>query len=161
LLDAFDRGRTHGVLRADHLLHLRCEVAEEDILELVSRLQEWPELRFISLMDHTGQRQYTDMAVRIERQQAISDTTYAEVMALNDKRQRSQTEFADVNRTALALIAKCRGITLASHDDETVAHVRAVVDLDVSVAEFPNDAPRGPRPWYGDPHGGTQAVFES
>lgn len=51
-----------GRLRIDHLLHLRCEVADPRTPGLFDDHAENPLLRLVSLMDHTpGGRQYTDL----------------------------------------------------------------------------------------------------
>ncbi|HEX8988208.1 MAG TPA: alpha-D-ribose 1-methylphosphonate 5-triphosphate diphosphatase, partial [Rhodocyclaceae bacterium] len=50
------------LLRADHLLHLRCEIAVSNVLDLAQPLIDHPRLRLVSLMDHTpGQRQWTNI----------------------------------------------------------------------------------------------------
>ena len=57
-LDALEDADKAGHLRADHYLHLRCELAAEDGLDRVSSLLERKNLRLFSVMDHTpGQRQ--------------------------------------------------------------------------------------------------------
>jgi alpha-D-ribose 1-methylphosphonate 5-triphosphate diphosphatase len=54
--------RQAGVLRTDHFLHLRLELAEARLLELFTPFLNDERLRLVSLMDHTpGQRQWTDL----------------------------------------------------------------------------------------------------
>ena len=51
-----------GLLKADHFLHLRCEVPALDMLELFDPVADHPLVRMISLMDHSpGVGQYADM----------------------------------------------------------------------------------------------------
>ena len=59
VLDALDEA---GVLRADHRLHLRCELPADNALELFEPHAGHPRLGLMSLMDHTpGQRQWSDL----------------------------------------------------------------------------------------------------
>lgn len=56
-VDALNHCRQSGMLRADHLLHLRCEVADPRMRDLFFPLSDTPCLKLVSLMDHTpGQR---------------------------------------------------------------------------------------------------------
>ena len=60
-VDALNHCRQSGMLRADHLLHLRCEVADPRMRDLFFPLSDTPCLKLVSLMDHTpGQRQWRD-----------------------------------------------------------------------------------------------------
>ncbi len=48
-------------LRADHFLHLRCEIPMPSVVEEAKELIDRPDVRLMSLMDHTpGQRQFRD-----------------------------------------------------------------------------------------------------
>src|SRR4029078_9415368 len=58
---AIDKGRAADLLRADHFLHLRCEVPMPMVVEDAARLAVRPDVKLMSLMDHTpGQRQFRD-----------------------------------------------------------------------------------------------------
>lgn len=60
---AINAGQEAGVFRADHLIHLRCELAYPDLLAELAPLIDHPAVRLVSVMDHTpGQRQYRDLA---------------------------------------------------------------------------------------------------
>ncbi|MBV8534588.1 MAG: alpha-D-ribose 1-methylphosphonate 5-triphosphate diphosphatase, partial [Alphaproteobacteria bacterium] len=51
-----------GLLRADHRLHLRCELSFAQVLELFEHLMDGPLVRLVSIMDHTpGQRQFVSV----------------------------------------------------------------------------------------------------
>ena len=61
LADAIDAAREAGLLRAEHFLHLRCEIPMPTWSRTAERLIERPDVRLMSLMDHTpGQRQFRD-----------------------------------------------------------------------------------------------------
>src|SRR3546814_5959645 len=52
-----------GVMRADHMLHLRCEVSDPGVIEMFEPFQDDPLLRLVSVMDHTpGQWQWSNLA---------------------------------------------------------------------------------------------------
>ena len=59
--DAVRRFVASGLLRAEHFLHMRCEVPNPRALELYHPFENEPLVRLVSLMDHTpGQRQFVD-----------------------------------------------------------------------------------------------------
>ncbi len=114
---AIGRAAAADLLRADHFIHLRCEVGFEGVVESCEHLLRDPLVRLVSLMDHTpGQRQFTSM---IERRQA------------------DQQLYADPHRQRLAALCRGRGMPLASHDDATEAHVAEALALGMTLAEFP------------------------
>jgi alpha-D-ribose 1-methylphosphonate 5-triphosphate diphosphatase len=57
IADALETARDESRLRADHLIHLRCEVSAEDVLEQFEDFKTDRHVRLASLMDHApGQR---------------------------------------------------------------------------------------------------------
>src|SRR3982074_93907 len=61
LAEAIASARDADLLRADHFLHLRCEIPMPDVVEEAEELVGRPDVRLMSLMDHTpGQRQFRD-----------------------------------------------------------------------------------------------------
>src|ERR1700755_2913177 len=61
LAKAIASAREANLLRADHFLHLRCEIPMPSVVEEGRELIERPDVRLMSLMDHTpGQRQFRD-----------------------------------------------------------------------------------------------------
>src|SRR5262245_36839917 len=62
MIAGMDRAAADGALRAEHLLHLRCEVTNPELLSLLEPHTDNPRLRLLSVMDHTpGQRQTADV----------------------------------------------------------------------------------------------------
>ena len=62
MLDAVEDGA--GLFRAHHLVHLRCEMTDPDLLALVEPALARSTLAFASLMDHTpGARQWRNVDV--------------------------------------------------------------------------------------------------
>lgn len=127
-----------GWLRAEHFIHLRCEVSLPGVVEEFEAVQSNPRVRLASLMDHApGQRQFASLeAYRIYYQgkKKMSDAEFATYSA---RRLAESEAHADGNRHAIA--ARCRqlGVSVASHDDATAAHVEESIALGVALAEFP------------------------
>ena len=59
MLEAIATAASAGHLRADHRLHLRCELCHPDTLAVFRDLLEHPQVALVSVMDHSpGQRQF-------------------------------------------------------------------------------------------------------
>ncbi|MCB1489972.1 MAG: alpha-D-ribose 1-methylphosphonate 5-triphosphate diphosphatase [Bauldia sp.] len=136
--NAIASARKRDSLRAEHFIHLRCEVCAPDVLEGFAMFDDEPLVRLASLMDHTpGQRQFTSMDTYRVYYQGKSGMSDAEFERFVATRQARAGNLSDVNRKALAAMSKERGIVLASHDDATEAHVAEALEHGVAVAEFP------------------------
>lgn len=139
LADAIGRARDGAMLRADHFLHLRCEVPMPHTVTEAAGLIDRDDIRLISLMDHTpGQRQFRDEAkLRAYYRGKTGGLSDAELDVLFDQRRRYAALHAQDNYTRLVDMAHARGLPLASHDDTTLDHVRQSVADRVALAEFP------------------------
>jgi alpha-D-ribose 1-methylphosphonate 5-triphosphate diphosphatase len=125
-------------LRAEHFLHLRCEVAHETIVETIAEMIDHELVRLVSLMDHTpGQRQFASIEKYYEYYQGKFGYTDAEMTAYINQKTDLAARFADPNRRRLAAMARARKLPQASHDDATLAHVEESVELGLTIAEFP------------------------
>jgi alpha-D-ribose 1-methylphosphonate 5-triphosphate diphosphatase len=138
MLEAIALARGNGLTRAEHLLHLRCELSTDGLLPQFESLLEDPALRLVSVMDHTpGQRQFTSLEKYREYYQneyALSD---AEMQAFAERQIANQELHSAVNRRAVVAHCRERGIALASHDDATPEHIAQAVAEGVRIAEFP------------------------
>ena len=136
-VEALNKGRELDILRADHLLHLRCEISEGCLLDLFRPHLESPCLKLVSLMDHTpGQRQFRDPAqYRLYyEKQGWSDDAYEEMAT-----QLRASHLAHAERNWNEVIGLCRerGLPLASHDDTTEEHVDRAAADGLTLSEFP------------------------
>jgi alpha-D-ribose 1-methylphosphonate 5-triphosphate diphosphatase len=62
MADAIAAAQDEDRLRAQHLIHLRCEVSTENVLDHYEEFENDPLVRLVSLMDHApGQRQFQTM----------------------------------------------------------------------------------------------------
>jgi alpha-D-ribose 1-methylphosphonate 5-triphosphate diphosphatase len=138
LADSIELAADAGLLRADHSIHVRCEVSAEHCLDEFREFADDQHVRLVSLMDHTpGQRQYADLEVfkrnSVSKGRVRESEFDAWVAPLIERAER----YSPGNRRAIAGLAAERGITLAAHDDATVEHVAESVALGTHIAEFP------------------------
>jgi alpha-D-ribose 1-methylphosphonate 5-triphosphate diphosphatase len=147
LAAAIGSARDADLLRADHFLHLRCEIPMPSVVEEARELVGRPDVRLMSLMDHTpGQRQFRDEGkLRDYYRGKGPGMTDAELDALFAQRFAYQKKYAEANMRDIVALAHHHGIPLASHDDTTDENVTDAVRDGVSVAEFPTtmEAARG------------------
>jgi alpha-D-ribose 1-methylphosphonate 5-triphosphate diphosphatase len=127
-----------GALRAEHFLHLRCEVAHETVVETIEGLIGHELVRLMSLMDHTpGQRQFASIEKYYEYYQGKFGYTDAEMVAYIAQKTDLASRFADSNRRRLSGLARARNLPQASHDDATLDHVEEAIALGLTISEFP------------------------
>ncbi|HQF30258.1 MAG TPA: alpha-D-ribose 1-methylphosphonate 5-triphosphate diphosphatase [Hyphomicrobiales bacterium] len=135
---AIDGARGAGRLRADHLIHLRCELSASDAAEEAEPFFADPNVRLVSLMDHTpGQRQFVRLDKFKEYYQGKSGMSDTEMDAFIEERLRMHSLYSAANRSSVVAACNEAGIVLASHDDATPAHVREAIGDGVAIAEFP------------------------
>jgi alpha-D-ribose 1-methylphosphonate 5-triphosphate diphosphatase len=147
LAAAISAAREGYLLRADHFLHLRCEIPMPDVVAEAKELIDRPDVRLMSLMDHTpGQRQFRDeVKLRDYYRGKGAGMTDAQLDELFARRFANQKAYAATNMRAIVTLAHEYNIPLASHDDTTEENVVDAVRDRVSVAEFPTtmEAARG------------------
>jgi alpha-D-ribose 1-methylphosphonate 5-triphosphate diphosphatase len=138
ILAAIDAGRSNGVLRAEHRLHVRCELPAPNTWNLFAPFEGNPLVGLISLMDHTpGQRQWTNLdsaRVYYTGKKAWSESKFLETVAEAPERQRL---YAEPHRARFVEYARRRGIPLASHDDTLPEHVEQARAEGAAISEFP------------------------
>jgi alpha-D-ribose 1-methylphosphonate 5-triphosphate diphosphatase len=136
--EALTRFSERNLLRAEHFLHLRCEIATADVVEVFDSLCAHPLLRLASVMDHTpGQRQWHDREQwrRFqERDGKLSDEHVATALA---ELSIEQERYADAHRREIVARCKQLGIPVASHDDTLIEHVEQARAEGIVLAEFP------------------------
>jgi len=138
VLAALELAGNQQLLRADHHLHVRCELPAPNTIELFEAFRGHPRLSLISLMDHTpGQRQWED----IDRARVYFTGKKGWTL---DKFERHvaaaevlQAQYVTPHRAYFVDHCRTHGIALASHDDTTVAHVEQAHGEGASMSEFP------------------------
>ncbi len=137
-LSAIDRLAEHHLLRADHYLHLRCEVGTEDVVELFDEFGDHRLLQLASVMDHTpGQRQWRDPAKWRQYQERNGKWSDEKMEAALIELADLQARYAHAHRRCIVDRCKSLGISVASHDDTLVEHVEEAVRDGMGISEFP------------------------
>ena len=123
------------LLQTNHFLHVRCEISTdlEDVLEVI----ESPLVKLVSLMDHTpGQGQFSDP----EQYRKYHKRTYGLNNAEIDGIIRKKSGYANAkvqNMREVARKALAKGISIASHDDDSSQKVELVHSIGARISEFP------------------------
>jgi alpha-D-ribose 1-methylphosphonate 5-triphosphate diphosphatase len=129
------------LLKAEHFLHLRCEVPAHDMLELFDPVADHPRVRMVSLMDHSpGVGQYANLDFyRALRRRGGLDDAYVEQrigeLQAQRERLRGPNRRALLDRVA-GRVAE-REVVLASHDDRTVEEITENAADGIRISEFP------------------------
>ncbi len=126
-----------GLFKAEHFLHLRCEMPAPDVLALFTPVAQHPRTRMISLMDHCpGVGQYANLEYYrgLRRKDGFSEEHItARIAELQEQRARYRTP----NRHAILRIARELHVSLASHDDRTEEEIAENVADGIGISEFP------------------------
>ncbi|MGH7156466.1 MAG: alpha-D-ribose 1-methylphosphonate 5-triphosphate diphosphatase [Acetobacteraceae bacterium] len=127
-----------GLMKAEHFLHLRCEIPAGDLLALFDSVADHPRVRMVSLMDHTpGVGQYADVdryrALRRRQFGMPDDEIERRIAELRANRKQRRGP----NRRALLDRMAGRNVPLASHDDRTAEEIAENAADGIQVSEFP------------------------
>jgi len=136
-LQAMEEAQEAGLLKSEHLLHLRCEVSASGVVDAFLSFVDDPLIKLVSLMDHTpGQRQWSNVAKwrQFTGRLNVSDQ---ELDDIYESRIELQSLNADPTRREVVRISHERGLTLASHDDSTPEHIAEALGDRVTISEFP------------------------
>ncbi len=138
LAEAIEEGTRKDRLRAEHFLHLRCEVSGPDCHDNFTAYDENDRVRLVSLMDHApGQRQFARMEAYSAYYQGKLKMSDEVFRAFCEKRIAQSEANSPRHRKAISDACRDRDIVLASHDDATLAHVEEAIEQGIQVAEFP------------------------
>lgn len=138
MIDGLDEARDAGALRADHLLHIRCEVPDQQIIERFEAIRGHDAIRMVSLMDHTpGQRVFADLDMWRDYRRKNDNLTEAALDEALLRGRDAHEKYASRNRAALAALAAEDGLVIATHDDATAENIHEGAGLGSAIAEFP------------------------
>ncbi len=137
--DAILEGQASGALRADHWIHLRCELAYPRLMEALEPLMDHGSVRLLSLMDHTpGQRQYRDLQqyrkYYSKNHMTWTEDEFADVVK---RRTEQQATYSAKHENAVLTMSHGRNMILASHDDTDAQQVDHARRIGVTISEFP------------------------
>jgi alpha-D-ribose 1-methylphosphonate 5-triphosphate diphosphatase len=130
--------RAKGLLRINHLVHLRAEMCSETLIEELAKFGPADQIGILSVMDHTpGQRQFRDLTqlrAYVCGKHGLSEHEFedhvAGQIALSDR-------LGATHEAAAVAAAQRYGAVLASHDDTTEQQVAQSARHGAGFAEFP------------------------
>lgn len=138
LIEALEQGQATGAFRADHLLHLRCEISDPDTPALTADALKHPLAKLVSVMDHTpGDRQSPDIERWFNHMIHEMEISATEGRARMDELFERSERIGAENRAKIIAHAKAANVPVMSHDDRSVAHVDQALEEGVSISEFP------------------------
>ena len=141
LASAIHAAQANGQLRAQHFIHLRCELPCEDMVAAAARTVAEGGIRLLSLMDHTpGFRQFVSIEKFKEYYLGKKLILPEQIDGYIAEKIELQKLHAASNKLEILDLARSLGICLASHDDATPDHVDEAVADGVVIAEFPTTA---------------------
>jgi alpha-D-ribose 1-methylphosphonate 5-triphosphate diphosphatase len=144
LIDAIRAARQQGWLRAEHLVHLRCELPSSDVIDHFESFVEHPETRLISLMDHTpGQRQFTSLETYKLFYKKQLGVTQDEVERYLAAALAQHERYSAPNRRHLVQRARSRRLAMASMTTRRSPMSRKRFP---TAWPLPNSPPRSRRP---------------
>ncbi|TYO61413.1 alpha-D-ribose 1-methylphosphonate 5-triphosphate diphosphatase [Bradyrhizobium hipponense] len=132
MLEGLGEARRHGLLRADHLLHLRCDAREPKLVDLFLAHADHPELRFVTIMDDSPRRDPNRFRYLERRKNTPEVEIEAAITAV-----ASTADCTEDNRRRLVAHCRARGLPFASHDDTTAAQIAEAVTYGLAISEFP------------------------
>lgn len=138
LSQAIADARAANMLRADHRIHLRCELPCPDTYDTAEQLVEEGLVELLSVMDHTpGERQFVSLDKFREYYLGKNIMTADRLEVFIGERREMNILHSDRNRRAIVNLALAKGLKLASHDDATLEHVAEAIADGVTISEFP------------------------
>lgn len=138
VVETIDTCAAQGLLRADHHLHVRCELPAPNTIDLFAPFHGHERLSLISLMDHTpGQRQWEDIEQARVYYTGKKGWSLEKFLRQVEHTTELQARYAQPHRQYFVDYCRTHGIALASHDDTTEDHVQQAHAEGASVSEFP------------------------
>lgn len=121
----------------DNRVHCRYEITDETGVSVLKKLIEENAMHLISMMDHTpGQGQFKDMAAyRNYLTQTYKKTADEVNVIIERKLEAASGTFLRMEELATA--AHEAGISVASHDDDSIERVEIMNNVGADISEFP------------------------
>lgn len=138
MVDAIRATSDSDAFRAEHFLHLRCELTFIKVVESLERLAAGPLVHLVSIMDHSpGQRQFADIGKYRAHYRGKHGLSEEQLDELSRRHIDVHERLAGPHRERIVALCKELGIPMASHDDETEEHVAEAADAGMAISEFP------------------------
>ncbi len=138
VLDTIRHAGESGALRAEHRLHVRCELPAANMRDLFAPFIDDPRVGLISLMDHTpGQRQWENIEHARVYYCGKKGWSLEKFERQVSHAKELQERYVTPHRKWITGYARSRGVPLASHDDTTHDHVDEAHADGARISEFP------------------------
>lgn len=137
-MEAISAGVSQGLFRADHLIHIRCELSGDMLIDDLAPYIDHSLFKLVSVMDHTpGQRQWRNLD-DLKRYNRISRIETDEEF---ETTVREEMEAGPVNAARnwprLSAMLNGKGIPMATHDDTTEEDAHTAHEMGAVISEFP------------------------
>lgn len=131
-----DYNKRRSMIR--NFIHLRFEVSHHAGLPIVERYVQEGAVHYLSFMDHSpGMGQYRKPGSFERYVMKNQGVTLDEVRTIVDELAERRQAVDRERLRDLAMLARERGIAVASHDDDTPEQVGLSMELGAGVSEFP------------------------
>ncbi len=138
MIEALEQAQSAGMFRAEHLVHLRCELTDPVTPQLTADNIDREIVRVISVMEHLpGIRQSRDIEAYVHRACKSTGESPELVREKIKVLVAEKSQFAAITRPEVVALARSRAMPLMSHDDTDVAHIEEGIAEGVSISEFP------------------------
>lgn len=138
MIEALEQAQNSGMLRAEHLVHLRCELTDPVTPQLTAENIDREIVRVISVMEHLpGIRQSRDIEAYVARACKSTGESPERVREKIKVLVAEKSHIAATTRPDIVALARARSMPLMSHDDTDIAHIEEGVAEGVSISEFP------------------------
>ena len=138
MIEALEQAQSAGMFRAEHLVHLRCELTDLVTPQLTAEHIDREIVRVISVMEHLpGIRQSRDIEAYVHRACKSTGESPELVREKIKVLVAEKSQFAATTRPEVVALARSRAMPLMSHDDTYVAHIDEGIAEGVSISEFP------------------------
>lgn len=138
MIAALETAQAGGMLRAEHFVHLRCEITDEETPALTLANIDRPIVKVISVMEHLpGIRQSRDIGEFIARTRKRTGESTETVRAHIDALVAQKGAIGVRVRPEVVALAQSRGLPLLSHDDTEIDHIDEAVAEGIAISEFP------------------------
>lgn len=125
------------LLKAEHFLHLRCELLAPEMPDLLARTLNDPLVKLISIMDHSpGVGQYADLE-KYRQLRRSEGFPHDQIEQKIDEAQSKRDTYSIPHREQVLDLLRNRHIPLASHDDRTIEEIEKNYDDGITISEFP------------------------
>lgn len=138
MIDALEKAQSAGVLRAEHLVHLRCEITDAETTRLTEENIGKNIVRMVSVMEHLpGRRQSKNIDGYIKRRMADTGEPRHEAERVTQELLNFSDEISAKVRPEVVALAHAHKLPLLSHDDTELEHIDEAINEGISISEFP------------------------